>query len=999
YINVIDEIPLTPNRKIDRKALSQLKNAQLETPHKYTPPRNEKEKQLAMIWAGILGIEKENTVGIDDNFFRLGGHSLKATMLTALIQKELEIEIPLSEIFKHPTIREMTAYLHGADKKTAIPIERAGERDYYPLSSAQMRIYLLYRMAPESLNYNMPMVIETGNKLEKKKVETVTRQLIARHESLRTSFFMKDGTPVQKIHAIEETAWEVENFGKVKGTQIEAELKEKVRPFDLSRPPLFRVGIAGRVTGEGMLLWDMHHIVSDGISVEILEREFHALYRGEEQPDLGMRYRDFAVWQRDSENTAAIGKQEAYWLERLDGLPGTELPMDYPRPEIQTFEGAGLYFFLGESETAALNEKAADNNVTMFMIFAALYNILLSRLSGAEDIIVGTPASGRRQAELMQIVGMFVNTLALRNYPGADKTFLTFLAELKEDTLAAFENQDYQFETLVEALGVPGNINRNPVFDAFFTMQNIETKHEAGDESANDGELIYLDDTVSKFDIGLNCVNGGRRLKVGFEYCRKLFKQETIERFAGYFKRILTAVLPDPKTGESPIWNRKKPIKLADIEILPVEEKHLLLYEFNETGSRYPTDKTIHQLFETRVQKAPDTTSIVGNNHRRPTMQLTYRQLNEEAQHLAVLLQKQGVAANSLVGILADRTVEMIIGILAILKTGCGYVPLNPKAPAERNKYMLDECAVPLLLTASTLTDAVKAIAPQRNIINIEAGRTQLVSDREKKSDEGTNPQYPITNNSLSIAYVIFTSGSTGQPKGVPITHSNFSPLVHWGYRELGIGSDDRALQNLSYYFDWSVWEIFITLTTGASLYMIPDELQMDPKACIQFTQKNKITVLHATPTQWQYLLPVPVGAAGSAGSDTTKNQLKSLRYLCIGAEKLPLHLAERSIGAVAEECRVFNMYGPTEATIISAVLEINKKNLKNYKYLSSVPIGKPAGNSLLYVLDKNLKPVPLKVEGELYIGGESIAQGYLNNQELTKERFANYKLQATNYK
>ncbi|MCP4152964.1 MAG: amino acid adenylation domain-containing protein, partial [bacterium] len=422
--------------------------------------------------------------------------------------------------------------------------------------------------------------------------------------------------------------------------------------------------------------------------------------------------------------------------------------------------------------------------------------------------------------------------------------------------------------------------------------------------------------------------------------------------------------------------------------MLSEEEKKQLLVDFNDTGAEYPTGKTIHQLFEAQVQKTPDSISIVGKNHLQHPIQLTYMQLNEEAESLAIRLHEQGVAKNELVGLLADRNIGMLTGMLAILKTGCGYVPLNPKAPAERNKYMLDECAVNLLLTVASLEKEAKNIDSQRNIICVETRSPQLTADNHSpltgNQPSFPNNQSPITTNQ-SFAYVIFTSGSTGKPKGVPITHSNFSQLVHWGHRELGIGSDDRALQNLSYYFDWSVWEIFITLTTGAGLYMISDELQMDSEASAKFIEKNKITVLHATPTQWQYLLP---SRAGTDGNLIIKKRLQSISHLFIGAEKLPYDLVERSIEAVTEKTRIFNMYGPTEATIISAVLEVDKEKLEHYKNLSSVPIGKPTGNSRLLVLDKNLKPVPLKVEGELYIGGEGVAGGYLNNPELSAARF-----------
>ncbi|MCP4158153.1 MAG: amino acid adenylation domain-containing protein, partial [bacterium] len=382
YFVNLDSIPLTPNGKIDKRALKEFKIRGTGTQKEYTAPRSETENKLAAIWAGILE-QEQSSMGIDDNFFRLGGHSLKAMILVSAIQKELEVKIPLPGVFKHPTIREMAGYIAGAAKEAAHKIERVGEKDYYPLSSAQKRIYMLYQMAPGSLNYNMPQAIPFEYGLEKKKVEEIIHGLIARHESLRTSFLMRDETPVQKIHGEEELTLEITDFGKVDSAHIDAMHKE-ARPFDLAKPPLLRVGIAATLRGD-YLLWDMHHIVSDGLSVGILIKEFHHLYKGEELPELGLRYRDFAAWQNSGIYGAALREQEAYWLERFGGeLPGLELPMDYRRPELQRFEGARLYFYLGEQETGALKEIAATREVTMFMLTAALYNILLSRLSGAE---------------------------------------------------------------------------------------------------------------------------------------------------------------------------------------------------------------------------------------------------------------------------------------------------------------------------------------------------------------------------------------------------------------------------------------------------------------------------------------------------------------------------------------------------------------------------------------------------------------------------------------
>ncbi|MCP4146840.1 MAG: amino acid adenylation domain-containing protein, partial [bacterium] len=604
-------------------------------------------------------------------------------------------------------------------------------------------------------------------------------------------------------------------------------------------------------------------------------------------------------------------------------------------------------------------------------------------LTGAEEIVIGTPVAGRRHEELSGIVGMFVNTLALKNNPAGEKKLGRFIKEVGQRSSQAVENQEYPFEDLVTKLSISGESARNPLFDVMFTMQNMDIP--SLEIPGLKLEPFELETGVSKFDITIIAEEIEKKLTIKIEYSSELFKEETITRIINYFKTLAAAV----------IAGREK--TLSEIAILPEEEKKKLLFDFNKAANGNPVAKTIHELFEEQVGKTPENTAVIGRAHAayagahetgkkvQDTAEiadgtadtvlctLTYRELNEITDKLARCIRKQGEAGSRMVGIHVDRSVEMIIGLLGILKAGSAYVPLNPKAPAERNRYILDECRSELLLTLRRQEEGSEKIAAGRKVIYLDEKDQFIALAGDEK--EQTKPAQPTNHLSTGHAYVIFTSGSTGKPKGVPITHANLSPLLHWGYNALGIDGNDRALQNLSYYFDWSVWEIFLNLTAGAGLYMISEEQQMNPEACSEFIRENEITVLHVTPTQWQYVLNV-------------KNRYESLRHLCIGAEKLTLDLVKRSIGVVAEECRIYNMYGPTEATIISAILQIDKNAVEKYKNLSSVPIGEPVGNTNLLVLDKNMEPVPLKVEGELYIGGDGVAHGYLNNPELTAEKF-----------
>jgi amino acid adenylation domain-containing protein len=569
---------------------------------------------------------------------------------------------------------------------------------------------------------------------------------------------------------------------------------------------------------------------------------------------------------------------------------------------------------------------------------------------------------------------MFVNMLALRSHPESAKKFIDYLRELAKETAAALENRDYRLEQLVEKLTINRDTGRNPLFDVVFSMQHndIPSIEIPGLKLTP----VEYHTGAAKFDLTFECEVSDPELRFMVEYSAGLFMQATIRRYISYFREIVKAVLADNL------------VEIGKIELIPAAEKRRLLYEFNDTGEEYPADKTIHELFVRQVERTPANIALVYAGE-----QLTYRQLDERSNRLAHSLLKQGVRPDDLAALLVERTLEMGIGILGILKSGCGYVPLNPKAPVSRNRFIMQECCVKILLTAAHISkqsspekeiDYVETESPVLENIHMIAG---LPGEAPAISAAGTAK--PSTGESdpearaeglpepdpTHRAYVIFTSGSTGKPKGVAITHANFCPLVHWGYRELGIGAAERTIRNLSYYFDWSVWEMFITLTTGSALYLVSNEVLLDPAVCIDFITANGITILHVTPTQYQYIV-------------AQEKKLPTLKYLFIGAEKLTYDLTERSFASVNEECRVFNMYGPTEATIIAAVLEIDREEYKDFKRLSSIPIGKAAAGLRLFVLDKNYRLCPVNVIGELVIAGAGVAEGYLNRPKLTKESF-----------
>jgi amino acid adenylation domain-containing protein len=975
YFVLLEKMPLNPNGKVDRKALPE---PDLEVSgESYTAPGTEVEEKLTAIWSEVLGIE-QRLVGIDHDFFRLGGHSLKATTLVYRIYKSLEVNLEIEDVFVYPTIRELASRIGELEQTAYLEIEPVEKREYYRLSFAQRRLWVLYQLDMASVAYNLPAVLKLQGSIQKEKLEQVFLSLIERHESLRTSFTMKGGDPVQQVHSFEEVSFEIEHY-KYKPGLYSACIDTFIRSFDLSQAPLLRVGLGESEENgsrEHLLLVDMHHIVSDGVSVGVLVREFLALYHGQVLPALRIQFKDYALWQQGGLEQQRLKNLEAYWLSQLKGeIPVLNLPVDYPRPVVRKFEGSSTGFVLGFAETGALKQFAASGKATLYMVLLAVTAIFFSKLGGQEEVIVGTPVAGRCHADLESVIGMFVNTLALKTHPRGDFTPVRFLQQIKTTALGAFDNQEYPFEKLVEHKAVNLDTSRNPLFDVMFTLQNVDIP-----EPYIPGltlKPVEFETHVSKFDMTVAVIESTREdsgcLHVHFVYNTALFKKTTVERFLHYYQAVVNAFINNP---EQPI---------SAVEIITQEEKEQVLYRFNNPEPGFHQRKPLHVLFEEQVEKTPSSTAVIeiklsaaGRVDAMESEEVTFGILNERANRLAHYLYSQGVRPGGLVGIMIERSVEMIIAILAILKSGCGYVPVNPKEPVERVGFILQECNVKILLTRGHLLEDQPYFDRFRCIVEYH----NYPRMPEKPVDVGEDPIAMIDN----IAYIIFTSGSTGRPKGVPITHANISPLMHWAYKSMAISPHERVMQNLSYHFDWSVSEIFITFTSGARLYMLPDEILLNPEESVRFINRAGITVMHVTPTQWQCL--VNVG-----------KPVKSLNYLFIGAEKLTYDLVQRSYRLVGSGCRVFNLYGPTEATITAAMQEIDPNRMDEYKRLSSVPIGLPAANLQLYILDNHANLCPVSLVGELYIFGDGVASGYLNRPELTAEKFGSLNKSYMSYK
>ncbi|PLC14749.1 non-ribosomal peptide synthetase [Bacillus paralicheniformis] len=918
----LQELPLTGNGKVDRRALPEPDVTQAAQ-KEYTAPRSRTEAQLADLWQEVLNVPK---IGVHDNFFELGGHSLIGMTLIARIQQEMNVDLQLKDLFQAPTIETLAQAAEKTEKKSAVYIEAAPDQETYPVSSAQKRLYVLQQIEGAEKSYHMPAVLQLEGKLDLKRLESAAQMLIKRHEAFRTTFEIKGGEPVQRIWEAAELTIDVIDADEQEAEKL---IKEFIRPFDLTKAPLFRMSII-RFTGEKhLLLVDMHHIISDGASVSVLIDEMTKLYAGEALEPLRIQYKDFSVWQQHL-LTERHKVQEEYWLKELAGeLPVLTLPADYPRPSIQTFEGSRLSFALKPELVQQLRKLAKETDSTLYMVLAASYSALLSKLSGQSEVIVGSPAAGRPHTDLSRIIGMFVNTLAIRTRPEGDKPFSAFLEEVKETTLGAFEHQDYPFEELIEKLNIQRDMSRNPLFDAVFSMRNADLK-----DLSMEGITLKPYDfahQTAKFDLTLTAAEEDGLLVFEMEYNTALFKHESIERWRGYWVNLLEAVAENPDA------------RLSELSFLDEAEKRRIVQNWNETRLAVPEDKTVHELFEAQVLRTPDHGAAVYNG-----VAWTYKELNARANRLARLLIEKGVRPEQRIGIMVKPSLEMAAGVIAILKAGAAYVPIDPSYPAERIGYVLKDSGAELLLTQTNLA------APEEF-----SGETLLLDSmlsEEITKDDEVNPQAGTQSDNL--AYLIYTSGTTGQPKGVMVEHRSLVNLCYWHNDAFKVTEQDKSAKYAGFGFDASVWEMFPYWIAGAELHIIDEAIRMDITHLNQYFEENKITITFL-PTQLceQFM--------------ELDNQ--SLRVLLTGGDKLK-RIAKRSY-------KLVNNYGPTENTVVATSTAIDPDE-------GMLSIGKPIANTRAYVLGQNNEVQPVGVAGELCIAGRGLARGYLNKPEETAKRF-----------
>ncbi|MEH1780418.1 MAG: amino acid adenylation domain-containing protein [Nostoc sp.] len=830
-----------------------------------------------------------------------------------------------------------------------LPIQRVPQDGEIPLSFAQQRLWFLHHISPDSRFYDMLQILRLEGSLNIVALEQSLGELVRRHEILRTTFPAVDGRPVQVISPPTDSILPVCDLQDLSAQEKTAQVRQIAesiasKTFDLAAEPLVQFTLLQLSDQEYVLLLKMHHIIYDGWSLDIFNRELSQLYTAFTQglpnplPELPIQYADFAVWQRQWLTGEVLESQLAYWQQQLAGVSGVlELPTDKPRPPVQSFQGGVERFQLDHDLTQRLKQLSQESEATLFMTLLAAFLVLLSRYSNQLDVVVGSPIANRNNKSVEQIMGFFANTLALRGDLSGNPSFVDFLAQVRQTTLSAYTHQDLPFDILVEKLQPERDLSRNPLVQVMFALQNVSRSSSDLSGLTIHDLPLPLDETV-RFDLEVNCQEVMGNLEGIWSYSTDLFDATTISRIVRHFQTLLQAIVVNPKA------------LISELPLLTTAEQQQLLVEWNNTTKEYPQNKCIHQLFEEQVARTPDAIAVVFENQR-----LTYQQLNCRANQLANHLQSLGVGADVLVGLCIERSLFMVIGLLAILKAGGAYVPLDPEYPSDRLSFMLEDTQVPLLLTQQHLVD------------KLPPNQAKLIFIAEIWSEIDENSQHNLIRvvTASHLANVIYTSGSTGKPKGVMVEHRGLYNLAQAQIKTFDVHSDNRVLQFASLSFDACISEILMTLGSGATLYLGTKDSIMPGTPLIERLRDYGIT--HVTlPPSALAVLPT--------------EELPNLQTIIVAGEACSPELIKQwSVGR-----NFFNAYGPTEASVCATVAKCNPDDEK-------ITIGRPIANTQIYILDSHEKPVPIGVPGELHIGGAGLARGYLNRLELTQEKFISH--------
>lgn len=961
----LEEMPLTPNGKVNRKALPAPTN-EVGPDKNLSLPRTPTEEGLAVVWEEVLGVKR---VGLHDNFFDLGGHSMLATQVIARVYRLFQCELPVRDLFEYPTVSALAERIDLANRDAqalapppVLPREHGPER---PLSYAQERLWFFEQLEPNQAFNNIPVAVRLEGRLNPIALAQSLTELARRHETLRTVFRSAGERPRALDGAEPNAPLPIVDLGLRPAAERAEELRrladaEARRPFDLAAGPLWRSQLVRLAEEEHVLILNLHHTICDGWSLSVFFRELASAYEclARDQrpalPSLPIQYSDYAAWQREWLQGEPLDQQLAYWMQQLRGLPpALNLPTDHPRPAAQLYRGAKTSFAFPTTLSRALRLLSRREDVTQFMLLLAAFQTLLSRYSGQDDIVVGSPIAGRRRVETEGLIGFFANTVVLRGDLSGDPPFRELLRRVRRAALDAYAHQDLPFEKLVDGLQPERNLSHSPLFQVMFIFQRspLQPLEMAGLRASPS----VLDSGTSKFDLTLSLEESGEDLSGFIEYDTALFEPGTVTRILGHYQNLLEAIIAHPEQ------------RLSRLPLLSASEKKQMLAEWNATRAEFPEPDFVHRMIERQVRRAPQAEAVGCGKHK-----LSYAELDAQAEALAATLRKVGVGPDKLVGVFMETSVATVVGLLAVLKAGGAYVPLDPAYPAERLAFMLGDAQPLAVLTQKKLRShlprydglviCLDGADPDRpDPAPPEARhRSRLEASPALRGPAVAPPLHPD-----HLAYVIYTSGSTGTPKGVCVTHRALTNFLRGIREKLTIGPEDVLLAVTTLSFDIAALEIYWPLVAGARTVFVTREEAMDGARLAGAISDLGATLMQATPATWRILLE-----SGWTGQP-------SLTMLC-GGESLPAALANALLERGAA---LWNLYGPTETTIWSAAQRVQRGD-------GPVPIGRPIANTQFYLLDSQGQLVPVGVPGELCIGGAGLARGYWNRPDLTAARF-----------
>ncbi len=955
----LENFPLTGNGKIDKKSLPDLNVVSLGVAD-FVEPVTTTEISLANYWKSLLKLDR---VGKEDDFFMLGGHSLLATRVATFIRSHFEVDIRIRDVFKYTTISSLSSYIDSLDQTDIVSVEIADDLDKIPLSFSQERLWFLDRFIEGDVSYHMPGVFSIKGDIDQDVLLRTINSIVNRHEVLRTIHKEENGIVYQKIQP--KDGWDFESTITIDGlskSDLSSIINVEIdKPFDLSNDHMLRVTLLKESGKAKLLIFNMHHIASDGWSFKILLNELIEIYHCEllgdtiSLPDLPVQYADYSIWQRRYLSGDHLEHQLEYWRDQLAEVTPLDLPLDYSRPKEQSTDGNSLSYSLSKDVLTNLKKLSQVKGTTLFMTLLSAFKVLMYRYSGQDDICVGTPIANREQEEVSGLIGFFVNTLALRSDLSGNPSFDELLAQVKSTTLSAYEHQQVPFEKIVSEVVEKRDASRSPLFQVMFAMQNNETSSYENDMSLELGDVRLtkqnIEDRTSQFDLSFDVVEQNEGLFITAEYSTALFKKDTIVRMSAHFEELLHSIVKDSSQH------------IIDLNILTKKEKHQLLEIFNDTTVDYNTDQTIIDLFEQQAKMTPETIALVYGDD-----QLTYGELDERSNQLAHYLQNLGVKENVLVAISISRSLEMVIGILGVLKSGGVYVPIDPDYPSNRIKYMLEDSGVSIVLSSVVDLDALEI----PNKIDV------VVLDRDWSiiSRESTDSLIRIVSPE-DMAYITYTSGTTGNPKGVSVHHSALLNVALGWKEEYNLGDNTSLLQMANFSFDVFTGDLCRSLLFGGKMVIGSAETRFDTEGFYELIAKHQINIIELTPN-----LAIPL-------MDYIYEEslpISWLQLLILGSDVCSSIDFKRLLDRFGSSVRIINSYGTTETTIDSSYYEAI--DVSSLDTLTSVPIGKPLQNTTFYILDTNQNLLPIGIAGELYIGGVGLSKGYLNREDLTNDKF-----------